>query len=170
MKKYVVLILSVLLLSVTANAQKAKFGHIDYAAIMKLMPGIDTAQTAIVNYQKELQETGEQMTNEFKQKEAEYNKLSTTGASTAILKVKEDELTTMYKRIQDFATASQQDVQNKQVELLKPFQDKMLAAIKKVADAGHYAYVFDTSTLAFYAPSDDLTAQIKAELGIKDVK
>lgn len=170
MKKYIILCLSLILLSVSVNAQKAKFGHLDYAAIMKLMPGIDTAQTAIVNYQKDLQQTGEQMANEFKQKEADYNKLSTSGASSAILKVKEDELTSMYKRIQDFATASQKDIQDKQVELLKPFQDKLLAAIKKVADAGHYAYVFDTSTLAFYAESEDLTAQVKAELGIKDTK
>ena len=51
--------------------------------------------------------------------------------------------------------------------MLKPFQDNLLAAIKKVAQAEHYTYVFDISTLAFYGESTDLTAAVKKELGIQ---
>lgn len=148
-------------------AQKAKFGHVDYASIMKVMPGIDTAQTALLNFQQELQETGQAMATEFKQKEADYVKLANSGASAAILKVKEDELQKLYMRIQEFASISEQDLQSKQVELLKPFQDNLIAAIKEVAEAGNYTYIFDISTLAFHADSDDLTNAVKTKLGIQ---
>lgn len=160
--------LFVILLAITCTmagfAQKAKFGHVDYANIMKDMPGIDTAQAALLNYQKELQETGQAMANEFKQKEAEYTRLANSGASAAIMKVKEDELQKLYARIQEFAAISEQELQNKQIELLKPFQDNLVAAIKAVAEAGNYTYVFDISTLAFHADSDDLSEAVKKRL------
>ena len=166
MKKYIIILFAIAL-SVTGYAQKVKFGHVDYAAIMKEMPGIDTAQANLLSLQKELQETGQLMAEELKTKEAEYNRLAAGGASAAILKVKEDEITKMYARFQEFASNSEQELQAKQIALLKPFQDNLLAAIKKVAENGKYAYVFDISTLAFYADSDDLTNAVKTELGIK---
>lgn len=166
MKKYIVILLA-LVLSVTGYAQKAKFGHVDYAAIMKEMPGIDTAQTNLLSLQKELQEAGQMMAEELKTKEAEYNRLAASGASSAILKVKEDEITKMYARFQEFASNSEQELQVKQIELLKPFQDRLVEAIKTVAENGKYTYVFDISTLAFLSDSDDLTKAVKTQLGIK---
>ncbi len=166
MKKYIVILLA-LVLSVTGYAQKAKFGHVDYSAIMKEMPGIDTAQTNLLSLQKELQEAGQMMAEELKTKEAEYNRLAASGASSAILKVKEDEITKMYARFQEFASNSEQELQVKQIELLKPFQDRLVEAIKTVAENGKYTYVFDISTLAFSSDSDDLTKAVKTQLGIK---
>ena len=166
MKKYIIILLA-LTFSVTGFAQKAKFGHVDYAAIMKDMPCIDTAQTNLLNLQKELQETGQLMAEELKNKEAEYNKMAASGASAAVLKVKEDEMTKLYARFQEFASNSEQELQAKQIELLKPFQDNLMAAIKTVAENGKYTYVFDISTLAFYAESEDLTKAVRTQLGIK---
>ena len=73
----------------------------------------------------------------------------------------------MYKRIQEFAQSMEIDIQEKQLELLEPFQTKLLEAIKKVAKDNHYNYVFDKTTLLFAAPNNDLTDNVKAELGIK---
>ena len=111
--------------------------------------------------------TGQAMVNEFKEKEAKYTQLATSGASAAILKVREDEITKLYARLQEFVANSEAELQAKQVELLKPFQSKLLDAIKVVAEKGNYTYVFDISTLAFYADSDDLTSAVRTQLGIK---
>ena len=59
------------------------------------------------------------------------------------------------------------DIQNKQIELLKPFQDKLLEAIKKVAENGKYTYIFDITMCAYYSDTEDITAAVKNELGIK---
>ena len=166
MKKFLIII-TVALLCTTGFAQKAKFGHVDYGTIMKEMPGIDSIQTVLLDYQKELEIVGQQMADEFKIKQAEYVNLANSSSSTAILKVKEDELMKLYQRLQDFVSSSQLDIQNKQIELLKPFQEQLLAAIKKVAEAEKYTYVFDVTMCAFHADADDLTNKVKAELGIK---
>lgn len=167
MKKYFVLIAIAIACFTTGFAQKAKFGHVDYGAIMKEMPGIDTAQQALQAYQQELETVGQQMADEFKAKQAEYTNLANTTTSSAILKVKEDELTKLYQRLQDFVSTSQIDIQRKQLDLLQPFQDKLKAAIKKVAEAEKYTYIFDITMCAFHNDTDDLTAKVKAELGIK---
>lgn len=166
MKKYIIS-LAVILLSLSTNAQKAKFGHVDYGGIMQIMPGIDTAQAVMKTYQDDLQAAAEQMTAEFKQKEKEFTQMANRGTSPSILKLKEDELNSMYQRIQEFAANSRQDMQNRQIELLKPFEDKILAAVKTVAQARNYTYIFDITTLAFHTDTDDLTDAVKTELGIR---
>lgn len=167
MKKFLIIITVALLCVTTGYAQKAKFGHVDYAAVMKDMPGIDTAQQALMDYQQELEAVGQQMADEFKAKQAEYVDLANKTTSSAILKVKEDELMKLYDRLQDFVSSSEMDLQNKQLELLKPFQERLLAAIKTVAEKEKYTYVFDITMCAFYTETDDLTAAVRTELGIK---
>ncbi|MBR3559343.1 MAG: OmpH family outer membrane protein [Bacteroidales bacterium] len=167
MKKCFVLIVIAIACLSTGYAQKAKFGHVDYGSVMKDMPGIDTAQAALKVYQEELEAVGQQMAEEFKAKQADYANLTNTTTSSAILKVKEDELMKLYQRLQDFVSSSQMDIQRKQVELLQPFQNKLLAAIKKVAETEKYTYVFDITMCAFYSETTDLTAAVRAELGIK---
>jgi len=156
-----------LLSSFTCSAQ-SKFGHVDYGEIMKKMHGIDSVQTFIANYAADLQSIGEQMVKEFQEKNAAFEKLAnSSNTSPAILKIKKEELLAMYKRIQEFTGSIEVDVQDKQLELLEPFQTKLLDAIKKVAKANNYNYIFDISTLLFSSSSDDLTDKVKAELGIK---
>lgn len=167
MRKLLTIICVALLCVTTGYAQKAKFGHVDYGTVMKEMPGIDTAQQALMTYQKELEAVGQQMADEFKTKQAEYTNLANTTTSSAILKVKEDELMKLYKRLQDFVSSSEQELQAKQIALLKPFQEKLLAAIKTVAEREKYTYVFDITMCAFHNETDDLTAAVRTELGIK---
>ena len=167
MKKFLVIISIALLCATTGYAQKAKFGHVDYGTLMKEMPGIDTAQQALMQYQQELEAVGQQMADEFKTKQAEYANLANSTTSSAILKVKEDELMKLYKRLQDFVSTSEVDLQKKQIELLQPFQEKLLAAIKKVAEANKYTYIFDVTMCAFHTDTDDLTDAVRTELGIK---
>ena len=165
---FIIIVLATLLSPFVASAQqRAKFGHIDYGEIIKIMPGIDTVQKVITDMQAELQATGEEMAKEFQKKQEEYQQLANTGTSPAILKIKEDELTNMYKRIQDFSQSAEMDLQSKQMELLKPFQEKILNAIKEVGKEHNFTYIFDTSTLTYYEQGEDISAKVKQKLGIK---
>ena len=161
------LLVAFLLVPVVGMAQsKAKFGHLDRSEIFKAMPGMDTVQKKLYALQSELQSVGEEMQKEFQTK---YQDLQNSAAtmSPAVLRVKEDELKAMYVRIQEFAQNMESELQAKQVEMLQPFQDKLLAAIAEVAKAGGYAYIFDTSTLTYYEAGDNIAAKVKAKLGIK---
>ena len=155
-------------LSIINCVAQSKFGHVDYGEIMKNMHGIDSAQAVMANFKDDLQTIAEQMAKELQEKQSDLEKLaSNANASQAILKIKQDELLALYKRMQEFSQASEDDIADKQLELLEPFQTKLLGAIKKVAKANDYNYIFDVSTLLFFAPSDDLTDKVKTELGIK---
>jgi len=147
---------------------QSKFGHVDYTSIITNMNGIDSIQKVVSDYAADLQAIDEQMTKEFEEKQNTYEKLANAAnTSQAILKIKYDELSAIYKRIVEFKQSAEADLQDKQSELLEPFQNKLIEAIKKVAKADNYSYVFDISTLLFYASGDDLTSKVKAELGIK---
>lgn len=167
MKKTVLICAIALCTAFAGFAQKAKFGHVDYGTIMKVMPGIDTAQQALADFQKELETVGQQMAEEFRAKQAEYANLANSTTSATILKVKEDEIMKLYNRLQEFMSNSEVEIQTKQLELLRPFQDKLLEAIKKVAEKGKYTYVFDITMCAYHTDTEDLTAAVKSELGIK---
>ena len=40
-------------------------------------------------------------------------------------------------------------------------------AIKKVAENGKYTYIFDITMCAYHTDTEDITAAVKTELGIK---
>ena len=58
-------------------------------------------------------------------------------------------------------------MQDKQLELMQPFQDKILKAIEDVAKENGYAYIFDTQVLLYSEGGDDVSALVKKKLGIK---
>ena len=86
--------------------------------------------------------------------------------------MKEKELNDMQTRTREFQERAQQDYQKKQNELLAPIIDKAKSAIDKVAAAGGFLVVFDTSTgsLAYFdeATLTDVAPVVKKELGITD--
>ena len=90
----------------------------------------------------------------------------------SIKEVKEKELNDMQTRTREFQERAQQDYQKKQNELLAPIIDKAKSAIDKVAAAGGFLVVFDTSTgsLAYFdeATLTDVAPAVKKELGITD--
>jgi outer membrane protein len=166
MKRLMVMMAIFMLPALTFAQNKAKFGHLNYGDVIKEIPGVDTAQKAIEEFQAELQSVGEAMSNELQTKYQAYQQLQAT-ASAAILKVKEDEIRGMYERLQNYQESVQADLQKRQMELLKPFQDKLLQAIKEVAKAENFTYIFDTSTLTYYEQGEDIAAKVKTKLGIK---
>lgn len=148
------------------SQNKTTFAHLNVTEIYKLMPGVDTAQQRIAELQEELTAVGTELQNEFQLKYEEYTKLAST-YSPAVAKAKEDELNTMYSRIQKFSQDAEEEIALKQQELLQPFQKRILDAVKIVAEVEGYAYVFDISTLSFSEGGNDITAKVKAQLGIK---
>ncbi|MDL2296320.1 OmpH family outer membrane protein [Bacteroidales bacterium OttesenSCG-928-C03] len=146
-------------------AQNTKFGHVSPEAIMEQMPGFDTAQNAMQAFQNELQSDGQMMVKEFQKKQQEYQDKSAT-YSASVKKIKEDELASMYQRIQNFSDSMEEKLEQKKYELLLPFQTKILDAIKIVAKEGGYTYIFNKSILSYSAKGDDISEKVKAKLGI----
>lgn len=167
--KYIVLFILLVGISSFSFAQtKTKFGHINYGEIIRFIPGVDTAQVSLEQFSKGFQIEGEKMAEEFKKLKDEYEKLaSTPNISPVRLKINEDELAKKYERIEDFSSYMQEEIQKKQLELLKPFQDILIEAIATVAKADNFTYIFDASSL-LYKNGEDIGPKVKVLLGIKE--
>ena len=155
MKKTIKLTLAVVFVMGATSLFAQKFGRINTQEVISVMPEMKEMQTNIEAYSKDLQESMENST-----------------MSDAVRQLKEKELNDLIQRRNDFEQVAQQDLQKRYNELLAPIIDKAKAAIDKVATAGSYLAVFDTSTgsLAYFdeAMLTDLAPAVKKELGITD--
>lgn len=165
MKKLLLLVAAALLFNIgTADAQK--YGHVNSGEILEVMPGIDSLQIKLKAFQEDLQSMYESMMTEYQQKKDKFDREVGT-MSSAVRQVREKELQDLATRIQEFQANAQDDLEEKQYELAKPYQDAIQDAINKVAKNNGYAYIFDTKILLYYGSGDDITPLVKKELGIK---
>jgi outer membrane protein len=150
-----------------AKAQ-TKIGYINFDAVVGQMPEFKTVQTAIDSYQKQFIDQLTVMNNTL-QTEAKNFQAQSATMTDAVKTSKQAELNDMNKRMQDYQTSAQQQVETKSNELIKPLSDKVRAAVATVAKEKGYAYVLDTGRTALVVSpeSDDLTVPVKTMLGLK---
>lgn len=168
-----VLIIAILLvftlIGSSAFSQKQyKFGHVDSNQLLSIMPERENAKVELEKYAKQLESTLAAMQAEFERKYQDYAEKADS-LSQFIRQTKEAELGEMQQRIQTFQQSAQQDLGQKENELLQPIITKARNAIKEVAEEGGYIYVFDIgsgSILYFSADSEDILPLVKAKLGI----
>jgi len=143
-----------------------KYGHVNSNDVMLAMPGIDSVQMKLVDFQKELSIIYENMVNEWQTKKEKFDKEAGT-MSSAVRKLREDEIRSIENRIYEFQSTVDQDIEEEQVRLIAPFQEKVQNAINDVAAEHKFAYIFDTRILLYYDGGDDVTPLVKKKLGIR---
>ncbi len=165
MKKILLIVAAALICSI-GSADAQKYGHVNSNEILGVMPGVDSLQIKLRAFQADLQSMYESMMEEYQQKKDKFDREVGT-MSSSVRQVREKELEDLAMRIQEFQTNAQSDLEEKQYELAKPFQDAIQEAINKVAKNQGYAYIFDTRILLYFGVYDDITSLVKKELGIK---
>ncbi len=164
MKKGFLLLAAIVLTCTTAFSQK--YGHVNTQEIFTAMPGADSIQTKLKAFETELTDIYTSMVSEFQTKKEKFDQEAGTMSST-VRQYREKELVDLQQRIMEFQEGVQADMQDKQLELMQPFQDKILKAIEDVAKENGYAYIFDTQVLLYSEGGDDVSALVKKKLGIK---
>ncbi|NLA25246.1 MAG: OmpH family outer membrane protein [Bacteroidales bacterium] len=166
MKKLLLVSLAVVM-SFSLFAQKTKFGHINTATIFELMPERNEAKTALEKYAKDLEDQLQVMFLEYENKLTSYRASAET-MSPSIKQSKEKEISDLETRIQTFQMSAQNDLQEKEQELLEPIYNKIRNTINEVGKENDFMYIYDVSTLLYYSDqSTDITDLVKAKLKIK---
>ena len=162
------LAVGLLLITFSVSAQALKFGHINSADLLAMMPEVKKADSSLQLYQKSLEDQNQTMITEYQQKVQDYQSLPAT-TTDAVKEVKQQEIQDLQTRIQQFQSSAQEKLQNKKEEIYSPILKKAEDAIKEVAKTSGYAYVFDTSAGAvIYAQdSDNLMDLVKKKLALK---
>jgi len=164
MKKTTLILAACLIFAGTTFAQK--YGHVNSAEVMKNMPGIDSIQIKLMEFQQNLQIYYENLANELQAKRDKFDKEAGT-MSASVRKSREDELVGLQNRMQEFGLNAQDEVEQEQARLVAPFQEKIKNAINEVAKENKFTYILDTMILLYYDGGDDITPLVKKKLGIK---
>lgn len=170
MKKIVIAIVACLFaFGGNAMAQKnVKLGHINSNDLMQIMPGRDSAQAVLQNEVAELESTLKSMQAEAEKRYNDYV-ANQAGWTELIRQTKQREIQDMAARIEEFQKNAQEQLQNREQELLKPIIDRAKKAIEDVAKEGGYTYIFDagTAALLYDEGGDDIMPLVKKKLGLK---
>lgn len=162
------MVVALFICAASVSAQNLKFGHINSQELLSAMPERDSAEAKLKKYAKDLQDQIETLQVEYNKKYQDYLQKKAT-FTDAIREMKEKELTDLGQRAQEFEQTAQQDYQRQQGELMKPVMEKADAAIKKVAKANGFTYIFDLGAggvIYFSDQSIDILPMVKKELGI----
>lgn len=171
MKKLALLLISLLILTFQGYSQK--FGYVDTNYILNKMPDYKKAQEEInklsLGWQDEIQ-------NKQKDIQGMYDALN---AEEVLLtaEMKNDRLSDIQKKEQEVKEYQKKIFGYegmfflKKKELIKPVQDEVFDAVKKVAETNRLQIVFDKSgdlVMIYTDPIHDYTDMVLEELGLGD--
>lgn len=168
MKKISTLIAIMLILAVAAPTfAQQKFGHIDSAALLDLMPEKAKAEKDLEAFAIPFNDELKKMAAELETKMVEFESTQ-EGMTKLVRQTKVTEIQDMQTRIQQFQENAQAEISGKEQEVLGPIVEKARKAIDEVANDKGYTYVFDASlgVLLYMKDSNDIMAEVKVKLGI----
>ena len=161
------LVFAVLCFSVSSVSAQ-KYGHMNFEQVLSEMPETKSARSSLEEYNATLEADFKKMQDKLRAKvEAAEKEYATGNMSEAIRQQKIGEIQKQEAALQEKIQAFQQQFAKRQTELTQPLFDKLGEAIDQVVVEGGYDYIFDTTALLYIADNaDDITAKVKAKLGI----
>jgi len=148
MKKYILLfVFSFLAFSTSATAQDLKIGYVDSDTIMDKLPDAQDAQQKLDLTIKEWQQELNELEKEWKDKYDDYEKRKLIMSDQTRAEV-ESELVKLEERMNDYRQKKfgvNGELFQKQDEVMKPIQNRVFDAIKRVAEEEDFDFVFDRS-------------------------
>jgi outer membrane protein len=164
MKKFILAL--VMLAPMAAFAQK--FGHINSQEVMQALPEAAQMRTELEALQKQYEADEKAMIAEYQKKIEDYQAQEATMPDN-MKQRKVQEIQDMEQKITQARQDNSQALQKAYTDKLTPIQNKVMDAIKAVGNAGGFIYIMETNSIPFINTtlSTDVTAQVKAKLGIK---
>ena len=156
----------IMALPMTFSYAQSKVAHIDTQQLIGQMPEVVAAQKQLEELEKTYTNQIESTYKEFQTKAQSYS-ADAANQTDVTNQARQKELETMQQNINQYRETAAQDLQKKQVEMMRPLYDKAKAAIEKVASVQGFDYVLDATAggSVIMAKGKDLMADVKAELG-----
>lgn len=169
MKQFRTLLLAVtFIIGATAftNAQ-SKIAHIATQELIEDMPSYESAMSQLEKLQRTYDTEIRELVTEAQSTMQRYEAEAQTKTDEENAK-RANELQQTQRSIGEYRENAMQELQQKEVELLRPIMEKARTTIQQVARDKGFEYVLDstTGTGVIMADGYDLMADVKAELGI----
>jgi len=161
------LLTSAIILVCSFNAQaQSKVAHINTQELVESMPEMKSAKSELEKLAKTYETDIQAMATELQNKIKQYDAESSTKTDEENGK-RLQEVQSMEQSIRQYQAQAQQDVQKKELDLLRPITEKAKNAILKVGNAQGFDYILDSSQGqgVIMANGKDLLTDVKSELG-----
>ncbi|GGG33766.1 OmpH family outer membrane protein [Bizionia arctica] len=151
----------------TFTQAQSKIAHINTQDLIKAMPDMGIAQAEMDKLGKTYEADIQSMVTEYQNKMKQYEAEAATKTDEENQK-RLVEVQTMQQNIQQYQGQAQQEMQKKEIDLLKPITEKAKMAILKVARAQGFEYVLDSTQGGgvIMADGNNLMDAVKKDLGI----
>jgi outer membrane protein len=163
------LVLLISALTVTAQAQTPKYGHMNLGNLLEQLPATAQANASLNTVSDSLGIVADSMGKAF---EAAYKKLETDYTSRTLTPVQFEERKAALQKqqglLQEFDTKAQAFIEERRNALLEPILKEVQAAIKAVAKENSYLMIFDVSSgaMLFAGETEDVTELVKKKMGL----
>ncbi|HSI70400.1 MAG TPA: OmpH family outer membrane protein [Gillisia sp.] len=146
---------------------QSKIAHVASQELVESMPAFKEAMAQLEKLQKTYDTEIRDMMTEAQKTMQRYESEAPTKTEEENQK-RAAELQSTQQRIREHGQNAQQDLQKKELDLLKPVYEKARVAIQKVARAQGFDYVLDSTNGSgvIMADGTDLMPEVKRELGI----
>lgn len=168
MKKILIAIAAAMLCGLSASAQK--FALVDMEYILKNIPAYEMANEQLnqvsLRWQKEVDDLAKEAENMYKNYQSDMVFLTDEQKKT-----KEEEIVTKEKEVTELRYkyfGPEGELFQKRQSLIKPIQDDIYAAIKKVSEERGYQVIFDrasSQSIVFASPRIDISNEVLSKLG-----
>ncbi|MBQ1986517.1 MAG: OmpH family outer membrane protein [Muribaculaceae bacterium] len=168
MKKFILSLVAVVAMSVSANAQK--FALVDMEYILKNIPAYEMANEQLnqvsLRWEKEVEDLAKEAETMYRNFQADMVFLTDEQK-----KAKEQEIVAKEKEVTDLKYkyfGPQGELFKKRESLIKPIQDDVYNAVKKVSEERGYQAIFDrasSQSIIFASPRIDVSNLVLEKLG-----
>ena len=157
--------LFVMLVSQASFAQD-KIAHINVSELLQKMPEMTAAKAQLEKVSKTYDTDYKTMVEEFQARVKKYEAEVET-VSEKMNEERSKEVQDMQNRIVQFRESAGKELQQKELELVKPIMEKAKAAIQKVAKSKGFKYVLDATEggTVIVAEGTNIFNDVKTELG-----
>ena len=168
MKKFILSLVAVVAMSVSANAQK--FALVDMEYILKNIPAYEMANEQLnqvsLRWEKEVEDLAKEAETMYRNFQADMVFLTDEQK-----KAKEQEIVAKEKEVTDLKYkyfGPQGELFKKRESLITPLQDDVYNAVKKVSEERGYQAIFDrasSQSIIFASPRIDVSNLVLEKLG-----
>ena len=151
-----------------STSKSQKFGYINSAELLKIMPEAKKADANLNAYVRGLENQFGSLQKDYQRQITEYQAQEKTMVD-AVRQTKIKAITDLEQKMQQSQVSAQQQIAQKRESLFKPILDKAEKAVKTVGKENNYDYIFDTSSGSFIYANEghNVMPLVKAKLNIK---
>jgi len=154
----------------SASAQSVlKIGHVNIQELVQKHPDTDSIHAVVEQEAKDMEDVFTDMQKQ-QQEKMEAFEAESDGYSDFMRQTKQQELLELAQKIERFNQTANQQIRNRNIELLQPIYNEVNEAIKTVAKENKFTYILDVSagSVAYIsADSEDITARVLEVLNSK---